>query len=96
MEEAGQWMFLEGWTPFILIILFLTGAIIIMARFSEQKLHYSVCALLGAAAISTFLYSYLQLGGMNAGAGLAFYSVAGIIGVSIGTAITPFVKTRKE
>jgi membrane protease YdiL (CAAX protease family) len=96
MKEAGKWIYLEGWLPFILIVLFLAGGIVIMARYLNRTILYSICGILGAAGIGSFLYSYLHLGGTNEGAGTAFYSVAFIIGVSIGTAITPFIKKKES
>ncbi|MGD6966308.1 hypothetical protein ACQCVP_07765 [Rossellomorea vietnamensis] len=93
MKELGTLLFLEGWLPFILIVLILSVALPLLAKYLGNKV-YTVCVFLGAASIFGFLYSYIQLGGTDRGAGIAFYSAASIIGVSIGTAISPLIKKK--
>jgi hypothetical protein len=96
MEKAGNWIYLEGWLPFILIILFFTGAICLMAICLSRKTLYGICSVLGVGGILGFLYSLIQLRGTEDGAGIAFYSVACIIGISIGTAFSPFIKQYRS
>ncbi|MGM0846607.1 MAG: hypothetical protein ACQEUT_16655 [Bacillota bacterium] len=93
MKELEKVLYLEGWLPFLLIILFFSIAIPFLAKYLDNKV-YTICGVLGAASIFGFLYSFIELRGTDQGAGIAFYSVACIAGVSIGAAVSPFVKKK--
>jgi hypothetical protein len=93
MKRLGTLLYLEGWLPFILIILFLSITLPILAKYLGNKV-YIVCGIVGGVGIFGLLYSFIQLRGTDQGAGIVFYSVACIIGVSIGTAICPFIKKK--
>jgi YesK-like protein len=86
-------LMLEGWLPIIVLFVLSACLIVVMARYTRNRIVFSLYALLGCVCLGTILFSIFMVGGWD-GMAIGFYAIAAFLGLSIGTAISPFVKKK--
>ncbi|PFA63061.1 sodium:dicarboxylate symporter [Bacillus sp. AFS015802] len=87
-------LYLEGWMPIILLFLSTACLIVVMARYTGNYIVFSLSAMLGCISLGIILYSIFLVGGWE-GMAIGFYAIAAFLGLSIGTAISPFIKKKR-
>ncbi|WP_376766179.1 YesK family protein [Bacillus haikouensis] len=65
-----------------------------MSKVMKLTMFFTVSAILGLLCICTFIYSIFGIGRWE-GMAIGFYSLSALFGISIGTAISPFVKKAR-
>ncbi|MFI8684865.1 YesK family protein [Rossellomorea sp. NPDC077527] len=86
-------LYLGGWLPIILLFIMSICLIVVMARYTRNRIVFSLAALLGVMSLGLILYSIFIVGGWD-GMAIGFYSISAFLGLSIGTAISPFIKKK--
>jgi predicted membrane protein len=92
---GGEVFYLEGWLPIILLFIITTCLIVVMARYTRNHIVFSLSAVLGCLSLGIILYSVFMVGGWD-GMAIGFYAIAAFLGLSIGTAISPFIKKKER
>ncbi|MGG4169400.1 YesK family protein [Rossellomorea vietnamensis] len=86
-------LMLEGWLPIIVLFFISACMIVVLARYTRNHIVFSLSALLGCVCLGTILFSIFKVGGWD-GMAIGFYAIAAFLGLSIGTAISPFIKKK--
>lgn len=86
-------LYLGGWLPIILLFIMSKCLIVVMARYTRNRIVFSLAALLGVISLGLILYSIFIVGGWD-GMAIGFYSISAFLGLSIGMAISPFIKKK--
>ncbi|MDX8342460.1 YesK family protein [Rossellomorea sp. YZS02] len=84
---------LEGWLPIIVLFILAACLMVLLARYTRNLIVFSLSAVLGVICLGTILFSIFRVGGWD-GMAIGFYAIAAFLGISIGTAISPFIKKK--
>lgn len=84
---------LEGWLPIIVLFILAACLVVVLARYTRNLIVFSLSAVLGIICLGTILFSIFMVGGWD-GMAIGFYAIAAFLGLSIGTAMSPFIKKK--
>ncbi|MBN8192972.1 sodium:dicarboxylate symporter [Bacillus sp. NTK074B] len=86
-------LMLEGWLPIIVLFILAACLVVVLARYTRNLIVFSLSAVLGIICLGTILFSIFMVGGWD-GMAIGFYAIAAFLGLSIGTAMSPFIKKK--